>query len=102
MFAFYDLRSATAISFDVKGSGELFLQITKRGDDGEREYHKTWPVTLTDEWQHVTFTAEDFDTELVAVNSLNFMVESDAEIYLDNIRLNGISPSMWPSLGMRF
>jgi hypothetical protein len=102
MFAFYDLRSATAISFDVKGSGELFLQITKRGDDGEREYHKTWPVALTEEWQHVTFTAEDFDTELVAVNSLNFMVESDAEIYLDNIRLDGISPSMWPSLGMRF
>lgn len=102
MFSFYDLRSATAISFDAKGSGELFLQITKRSDDGEREYHKTWPVTLTDEWQHFTFTAEDFDTELVAVNSLNFMVESDAEIYLDNVRFDGISPSMWPSLGQRF
>ncbi|MBP5246607.1 MAG: carboxypeptidase regulatory-like domain-containing protein [Fibrobacter sp.] len=102
MFSFYDLRSATAISFDLKGSGELFLQITKRGDDGSREYHKTKPIPLTDEWQHVTMTAEDFDTELVAVNSLNFMVESDAEIFLDNIRFDGISPSMWPSLGMRF
>ena len=102
MFSFYDLRSATAISFDAKGSGELFLQITKRSDEGKREYHKTWPVTLTDEWQHFTFTAEDFDTELAAVNSLNFMVESDAEIYLDNVRFDGISPSMWPSLGMRF
>lgn len=102
MFSFYDLRSAIAISFDAKGSGELFLQITKRSDEGKREYHKTWPVTLTDEWQHFTFTAEDFDTELAAVNSLNFMVESDAEIYLDNVRFDGISPSMWPSLGMRF
>ncbi len=102
MFAFYDLRSATAISFDVKGSGDLFLQITKRGDDGSREYHKTNAIVLTDAWQHVTITAEDFDTELVAVNTLNFMVESDAEMYLDNIRFDGISPSMWPSLGMRF
>jgi len=101
-FAFFDLRQATAISFDAKGSGELYLQITRRSDEGEREYHETAPVALSSEWQHFTFTAADFDTELTAVNSLNFMVSSDAEIYLDNIRFDGISPSMWPSLGMEF
>lgn len=101
-YSFFDLRQATAISFDAKGAGELFLQITKRGKTGEREYHENTPVELTGEWQHFTFTAEDFNTELTAVNSLNFMVRSDADIYLDNIRFDGISPSMWPSLGMDF
>lgn len=101
-YSFFDLRQATAISFDAKGTGELFLQITKRSEDGKREYHENTPVKLTDEWQHFTFTAEDFNTELTAVNSLNFMVRSDADFYLDNIRLDGISPSMWPSLGMEF
>lgn len=101
-FSFFDLRQATAISFDARGTGELYLQITKRGDDGEAEYHETTFAKLSNEWQHFTFTAEDFDTEMTAVNSLNFMVRSDADIYLDNIRFDGISPSMWPSLGMEF
>jgi hypothetical protein len=59
-------------------------------------------VTLGDEWEHFTFTADDFDTELIAVNTINILVTEDAEIFLDNIRFDGISPSMWPSLGMRF
>ena len=102
MFAFYDLRSATAISFDAKGSGKISLQITKRGNDGKRDFHQTAFVTLGDEWEHFTFTADDFDTELIAVNTINILVTEDAEIFLDNIRFDGISPSMWPSLGMRF
>lgn len=100
--AFYDLRATKAISFDAKGVGELYLQITKRGENGQREYHETAPLGLNDEWQHFTITAEDFGTELIAVNTLNFMVNKDAEIFLDNIRLDGISPSTWPSLGMEF
>lgn len=101
-FSFFDLRQSTAISFDAKGSGKLYLQITKRGENGEREYYETSPSDLGDEWQHYTLTPEDFNTELTAVNSLNFMVRSDADLYLDNIRFDGISPSMWPSLGMDF
>lgn len=102
MFAFYDLRKATAISFDARGSGKISLQIAKRSDKGEREYHESYFVTLTEKWEHFTFTADDFDTELIAVNAINILVIDDTEIYLDNIRFDGISPSMWPSLGMRF
>lgn len=100
--AFYDLRGTTAISFDAKGVGEMFLQITRRGSEGEREYHATKGIPLSPEWTHFTFTAEDFETEFTAVNSLNFVVNKDAEIYLDNIRFDGIAPAMWPSLGMDF
>ena len=96
------LRKATAISFDARGSGKISLQIAKRSDKGEREYHESYFVTLTEKWEHFTFTADDFDTELIAVNAINILVIDDTEIYLDNIRFDGISPSMWPSLGMRF
>ena len=95
-------RKATAISFDARGSGIISLQIAKRSDKGEREYHESYFVTLTEKWEHFTFTADDFDTELIAVNAINILVIDDTEIYLDNIRFDGISPSMWPSLGMRF
>lgn len=101
-YSFFDLRQATAISFDARGAGELYLQITKRGENGDAEYHEAAYVKLGDEWQHFTLTPEDFGTELIAVNSLNFMVRSDADIYLDNVRFDGIAPSMWPSLGMEF
>lgn len=100
--AFYDLNSMRAISFDAKGHGRLFLQITKRGEDGTKEFHKTDFITISGEWDHYTFTAEDFKTDMLAVNSINFMFEQDAELYLDNVRLDGISPAMWPSLGMEF
>ena len=102
MASFYDLRATKAISFDAKGSGKIYLQITKRGPEGEREYYETASLELTEDWQHFTITADDFGTELVAVNTLNFMVNEDCELFLDNIRLDGISPSTWPSLGMDF
>ncbi len=102
MPSFYDLSATKAISFDAKGEGKIYLQITKRGAEGERDFYETRALELTGEWQHFTVTADDFETELMAVNSLNFMVNEDAEIYLDNIRLDGISPSTWPSLGMEF
>lgn len=102
MPAFYDLRATKAISFDAKGTGKIHLQITKRGANGEREYFDTKPLTLTESWQHFTVTADDFSTDFAAINSLNFMVNEDAEVFLDNIRLDGISPSTWPSLGMEF
>ena len=102
MPSFYDLRATKAISFDARGSGRIYLQITKRGPEGEREYHETASLELSEDWQHFTITADDFGTELVAVNTLNFMVNRDCELFLDNIRLDGISPSTWPSLGMEF
>lgn len=100
MPSFYDLRATKAISFDAKGNGRIYLQITKRSPEGEREYHETASLELSEDWQHFTITADDFGTELVAVNTLNFMVNRDCELFLDNIRLDGISPSTWPSLGM--
>lgn len=100
--AFYDLSSMRAISFDAKGHGRLFLQVTKHGEDGKKEFHRTNIISLNGQWDHFTFTADDFETEMRAINSINFVFEQDGELYLDNVRLDGISPSMWPSLGMDF
>lgn len=101
-FAFFDLSEASAISFDAKGSGELFLQLTLRDSTGEKKFVKSEPIELTDGWERYTITTEELDTDLTAVNSINFVVENDAEFYLDDIKIEGISPGMWPELGKNF
>lgn len=101
-FAFFDLSGATAFSFDAKGSGELFLQLTLRDSTGEKMFVKSTPIELTRDWERYTITTEELDTDLTAVNSINFVVENDAEFYLDDIKIEGISPGMWPELGKNF
>lgn len=101
-FAFFDLSDASAISFDAKGSGELFLQLTLRDSTGEKKFVKSEPIELTDGWARYTVATEELAEDLTAVNSINFVVENDAEFYLDNIKIEGISPGMWPGLGKNF
>ena len=33
------------------------------------------------------------------IPELDFVMEEDGEFYLDNIKLEGIDPGIWPSLG---
>ena len=101
-FAFFDLSEATAFSFDAKGNGELFLQLTLRDSTGEKVFVMSAPIELGDDWEHYTITTEELDTDLTAINSINFVVENDAEFYLDDIKIEGISPGMWPELGKNF
>lgn len=101
-FAFFDLSGATAFSFDAKGNGELFLQLTLRDSTGEKVFVMSAPIELGDDWEHYTITTEELDTDLTAINSINFVVENDAEFYLDDIKIEGISPGMWPELGKNF
>lgn len=101
-YAFFDLSESSAISFDAKGSGELFLQLTLRDSTGEKLYTKSAPIELSGEWQRYTITTKELDSDLTAVNSINFVVENDAELYLDDIKIEGISIGMWPSLGRNF
>lgn len=101
-FAFFDLSEATSISFDAKGNGELFLQLTLRDSTGEKVFAMSAPIELDSEWKRYTITTEELDTDLTAINSINFVVENDAEFYLDDIKIEGISPGMWPELGKNF
>lgn len=101
-YSFFDLREASAISFRAKGTGEIYLQILKRSELGERDYLNSNPIVLTEEWANYSISAEDMGIEFTDINSINFMVENDAEFYLDDIKIEGISVAVWPSLNLSF
>jgi hypothetical protein len=88
-FAYYDISSMTAISFDAKGKGTLYLQVSSHAK----------PIELSENWETYSVTPEDLESDLTMVNGINFMMEEDGEFYLDNIKLEGIDPGTWPSLG---
>lgn len=105
--SFYDLRGMFGISFIAKGSGSVFVQLTCKNSNGEQVYYDSKKVKLADEWAQITIAVSEFDSEdeaftLQHVNSINFVTTEDSEIYLDNIRIDGISVADWPMLGHSF
>lgn len=105
--SFYDLRGMLGISFIAKGSGSVFVQLTCKNSNGEQVYYDSKKVKLADEWAQITIAVSEFDSEdetftLQHVNSINFVTTEDSEIYLDNIRIDGISVADWPMLGHSF
>ncbi len=105
--SFYDLRGMLGISFIAKGSGSVFVQLTCKNSNGEQVYYDSKKVKLADEWAQITIAVSEFDSEddaftLQHVNSINFVTTEDSEIYLDNIRIDGISVADWLQLGHSF
>ena len=98
-FAFFDISSMTAISFDAKGEGILYLQVVSRSDDGNGKFTYSKPIELSEQWETYSIAPEDLESDLTMVNNINFVMEEDGEFYLDNIKLEGINPGTWPSLG---
>ncbi|MBR2197424.1 MAG: carboxypeptidase regulatory-like domain-containing protein [Fibrobacter sp.] len=98
-FAFFDISSMTAISFDVKGEGVLYLQVVSRSEDGNGKFTYSKPIELSEQWETHSITPEDLESNLTMINAINFVMEEDGEFYLDNIKLEGINPGIWPSLG---
>jgi len=96
----FDLSKLTAVSFVAKGSGIVNLQMVRRDSTGAKEYHNV-PFNLSSEWSRYEIDASRFGAAMTAVNALNFMADSSAEIYLDDIRLEGIAPADWILLGTK-
>ena len=101
-YAFFDISGATGLSFDAKGSGSLFLQIVSRKADGSSDYISPNSIELTEEWNTYTYSFEKVSSRLTAASAINFMFKEDAEIYIDNVRLDGLVATTWPSLGKKF
>ena len=101
-YAFFDISGATGLSFDAKGSGSLFLQIVSRKADGSSDYISPNSIELTEEWNTYTYSFENVSSRLTASSAINFMFKEDAEIYIDNVRLDGLVATTWPSLGKKF
>lgn len=100
-YAYFDISGATGLSFEAKGTGGLFLQIVSHKADGSSDYITPSVIELTEEWQTYTYPFEEVRSKLTAASGVNFMFKEDAEIYIDNVRLDGIVPTKWPLLGKR-
>lgn len=97
----FDLSSLTAVSFMAKGSGVANLQMVRRDSTGAKEYHNI-SFNLSSEWSRYKIEASRFNALMTDVNAFNFMADAaTAEIYLDDIRLEGIAPADWTFLGTK-
>ena len=101
-YAFFDISGATGLSFEAKGTSNLYLQIVARKADGSSDYITPQAIELTEEWRTYTYPFEEVRSRLTAASAVNFMFTEDAEIYIDNVRLDGLVATTWPSLGKRF
>ncbi|WP_407444172.1 hypothetical protein [Fibrobacter sp.] len=101
-YSFFDISKASGLSFEAKGTGNLSLQLEVRNSEGNKENIALEAIELTDEWATYTYAFDDISSMLTAAESVNFIVTSDADIYIDNVRLDGLSPILWPSLGRKF
>ena len=100
-YAYFDISGATGLSFEAKGTGSVFLQIVSHKADGSSDYITPSAIELTEEWKTYTYPFEEVRSRLTAASAVNFMFSEDAEIYIDNVRLDGLVPTTWPSLGRR-
>ncbi|MCF0215272.1 MAG: carboxypeptidase regulatory-like domain-containing protein [Fibrobacteraceae bacterium] len=109
-FALFDLSVIDAFTFYAKGEGTIYLQLTVFGDLQNKRFLSV-PIELTESWTKYSVTADDFrnnnedflEKDLHAVNSVNFVAaRGEVDLYLDNIRFEGISPAVWPNLGFNY
>ena len=100
-YAFFDISGATGLSFEAKGTSSIYLQIVSHKADGSSDYITPQAIELTEEWRTYTYPFDEVRSRLTAASGINFMFKEDAEIYIDNVRLNGLVPTTWPSLGRR-
>jgi hypothetical protein len=107
--SWFDLRKMSAITFMAKGSGTVFLQFTSRYSAPATTYTFPFevPVELTPAWKKYTITSAaipdapipntsltvSWSSGAAAVNDINFLAKKNAELWIDDIIIEGITPS---------
>jgi hypothetical protein len=106
--SWFDLSKATALTFMAKGEGTVYVQFTCRPVDtssGFLVYEV--PVTLSAAWTGCTIRTSDLPEALsstssrplpwsrgkTAVSNINFLAKKKADLWLDNLTIEGMSPS---------
>lgn len=101
-YSFFDISQAKALTFDIKGSGMVYVQFIQRSTDGTQDKIQSAPIILSEKWESIALPISENNLDLSSVNMIAFLVNADAEIYLNNIRLEGFSPSQWLSRVRKF
>jgi hypothetical protein len=77
------------------------VQLVVHNSDGSTDYVTPAGIELTEEWSVYNLPFDELRSKLTAVEAINFALTEDGELYLDNVRLDGIVPTKWPLLGKR-
>ena len=100
-YAYFDISEASGLSFDAKGTGKLVVQLVVHNSDGSTDYITPGGIELTEEWSIYNLPFDELRSRLTTVEAINFALTEDGELYLDNVRLDGIVATKWPLLGKR-
>lgn len=100
-YAYFDISEASGLSFDAKGTGKLVVQLVAHNSDGSTDYITPGGIELTEEWSIYNLPFDELRSRLTTVEAINFALTEDGELYLDNVRLDGIVATKWPLLGKR-
>ncbi len=102
--SWFDFSKMTALTFMAKGSGTIYLQITCKPIVPNVFTVYEIPVILSTQWQKHTIQASDIPNALAstvtqvlywkdgnkAVSNINFVAEKQAELWLDEIVIEGM------------
>ena len=80
----------------------VYVQFIQRSTDGTQDKIQSAPIILSEKWESIALPISENNLDLSSVNMIAFLVNADAEIYLNNIRLEGFSPSQWLSRIRKF
>ena len=93
--SFFDLSSLSAVTFRAKGNGSLFLQWVMKKEGSPEKAFSLASFTLSENWTFYRIPSTHFDGPFQMLNALNFMAEEDADLWLDDIRFEGIGLPEW-------
>ncbi|MBN2036141.1 MAG: hypothetical protein JW768_05305 [Chitinispirillaceae bacterium] len=107
--SWFDLRKMIAITFMAKGTGTVYLQFTSKytGPSNTYTFPFEVPVELTPDWKKYVITATTipdatipntsisvpWSTGAALVNDINFLAKKSAELWIDDIVIEGMSPA---------
>ena len=100
-YPIFDISEATGLSFDAKGTGSVSLQFIVLDEEGKQTQISTKEIELTNTWGIYNFSFDEIRSKLKKTYAINFMLTADAEVYIDNVRLDGLVATKWPSLGKK-
>ena len=100
-YPIFDISEATGLSFDAKGTGSVGLQFIILNENGKQTKISTEAIELKDTWGTYNLPFDEIRSKLTTTYAIDFVLTADAEVYIDNVRLDGIVPTKWPSLGRK-
>lgn len=97
-YEYFDISKAKSLSFEAKGNGRLSVQTFAYSALVTDEISPEGGIVVDSVWRTYSIPFDKIRSMLTEVSSINFVVQEDAQIFIDNIRLDGLNPTSWLKL----